>query len=133
MRKLNKWSCLQFSRPFSVLNMEIHFIPTNRKGSIKRFLTRSKLKLTANPKSRKGRRRSQMIGYRIRAAKAKGQQTIKRKIQRRKVSMGVDFGFFYPNSIPSQLIRVFSELSWFWNCSCFEIGQYSADNFQKLS
>jgi hypothetical protein len=75
-------------------NHKIYFIPTNRKGSIKRFLTRSKLKLTANPKRRKGRRSSQMIGYRIRAATANGQQTIKRKIQSRKVSMVVNFGFF---------------------------------------
>ena len=82
---------------------------------MKRFLTKSKLKLTATPKRRKGRRRSQMIGYKIRAAIANGQQTMNRKIQSRKVSMVVEFGFFGSNCIPSKKIYDSASERWLFD------------------
>ena len=70
-----------------------HFAPKSLNGSIKIFLTRSKLSSTAKPKRRKGSSSSHTKGYRINAAIAIGQQRINRMHQRIKVNMSFVFGF----------------------------------------
>lgn len=71
--------------------MPCHLAPKSRKGSIKIFLTKSKLSSTAKPSNRKGRSNSQTIGYRTKAAMAIGQQRINRIHQRIKVNMDLWF------------------------------------------
>ncbi len=52
-------------------------------GRVMIVLRRSKTALTVIPRSRKGKRRSHTIGYRIKANKARGQHKTRRISQRR--------------------------------------------------
>jgi hypothetical protein len=62
-------------------------------GSMMMALNNSSTALTEIPKRRKGRRRSQMIGYKRRAKRARGQQSTN-KMSQRKNLINV-FSFMY--------------------------------------